>query len=199
MKINCENAHFHFHTPANISPDAMAAMERAMQAVGRADAAPENTETPPVQPGEYWPGQGGHYVCTLPAQHGLPARHLIVAPAEQDGLTWGPRDHDITGATSQIDGRANTRALVATEDHPAAKWASAYQRDGHSDFHLPSRLELFMCWMSTPKLFSNEGWYWSSSQCSRHYAWVQDFEYGNSYDGGKDTEFRARPVRWIQL
>lgn len=194
MNITAQTLNVHIHHSA----DTMAAMERAMQTIGRSDT-PTPATTTPVQPGEYWPGQGGHYVCTLPAQFGLPARHLIVATDECDDIAWGPRDNDATGATSQTDGRSNTAALVAAGKHPAALWASEYQRGGHQDFHLPSRHELFMCWLCAPQLFSKSGWYWSSSQSSRRHAWCQDFEYGISSYLVKDDELRARPVRWIQL
>lgn len=155
--------------------------------------------TPPAA-GEYWPGQGGHFICTLPAAFGLPARHLVVAAEEKDGLTWGGRGNECKGATSQVDGRANTAALLADSDkHPAAQWASQYTADGHSDFHLPSRHDLYMAFLHAPRLFTTTCWYWSSSQYSSYGAWCQDFEYGLSHASLKGSEFRARPVRWIQL
>lgn len=160
---------------------------------------PTDALTPPAA-GELWPGQGGYYVCTLPAAFGLPARHLIVAADEQDGLAWGGYDSDCHGAASQTDGRANTAALVADdEDHPAAQYAHQYTADGHNDFHLPSRHDLYMAYLHAPQLFQRTGWYWSSSQCSRLSAWCQDFECGSSGADGKGDEFRARPVRWIHL
>ncbi|MFE1573851.1 DUF1566 domain-containing protein [Comamonas odontotermitis] len=202
--MNITTAHFHIYqsAPPAFSTDTMAAMDRAMQDIDRGEtpATPSAaTDTPPVQPGEYWPSQGGHYVCTLPAMPGLPTRHLIVGAAENGKVEWGPRDNEAQSAKSQIDGRANTAALLAAGDHPAAQWASKFTADGHNDFHLPSRFELFMCWLCTPQLFSKDGWYWSSSQASRYYAWCQDFEYGGSNSHAKDNELRARPVRWIQL
>lgn len=155
--------------------------------------------TPPA-PGQPWPGQGGIYICTLPAQFGLPARHLVVGTNESEDLAWGGYDSDATDATSQTDGHTNTAALLAdSNDHPAAKWAAAYTEDGHADYYLPSRIELLMCYLHAPQVFKTSGWYWSSSQSSRYGAWCQDFEYGHSSANGKDGEFRARPVRSIQL
>ena len=195
MNITAQTLNVHIHHSA----DTMAAMERAMQTLGRAEAAPPASAAAPVQPGEYWPSQGGHYVCTLPSMQGLPARHLIVATNEHKEITWGPRDNDTHAAASQVDGKGNTAALVQAGKHPAAQWASEYSADGHNDFHLPSRFELFMCWLCAPQLFNKDGWYWSSSQYSRDDAWVQDFEYGLSSSDGKGRELRARPVRWVQL
>lgn len=173
-----------------------------------ADAAPTPTaqaaktltgaQQPPAH-GEYWPGQGGHYICTLPALLGMPARHLIAGADEAEDLTFGPYQ-DIAGAGSHIDGAANTTALLqATDKHPAAQWASAYTADGHTDFFLPSRYDLMMAYLCAPKLFKTSGWYWSSTQSSRSNAFVQDFEYGGSYWVIKGNEHRVRAFRVIPL
>ena len=155
--------------------------------------------TPPA-PGQPWPGQGGIYICTLPAQFGLPAHHLVAGTDEADELAWGGYDADAAGATSQTDGRANTAALLAdSKDHPAAKWAAAYTEDGHTDYYLPSRIDLLMCYLHAPQVFKTSGWYWSSSQYSRNSAWSQDLECGTSSALSKGNEFRARAVRSIQL
>lgn len=154
--------------------------------------------TPPAH-GEYWPGQGGHYICTQPALLVLPARHLIFGVGEVDDITFGPQ-MDVPGARSQLDGRANTAALLAaSRDHAAAKWASEYQADGHADFHLPSRMDLLMAFVCAPTLFKTSGWYWSSTQGSRNGAFVQDFERGGSDWVGRGSEHRVRACRWIHL
>lgn len=130
--------------------------------------------TPPAR-GKYWAGQGGHYICTQPALLGLPARHVIFSSTEAKDLAFGP-SVDVPGARSQLDGRRNTDALLsASRDHAAAKWASEYQADGHSDFHLPSRMDLLMAYVCAPSLFETSSWYWSSTQLSRNCAFVQDF------------------------
>jgi hypothetical protein len=151
------------------------------------------------KPGDYWAGQGGRFICTLPALQGLPARHLIVGDGEAEGLPFGP-SVDVSGAGSHADGAANTAALLAhSSTHPAAKWAAEYSADGHTDFHLPSRLDLLLAYINAPQLFKKSGWYWSSTQLSRSYAFVQGFEYGSSVWGGKYGEHRVRAVRWIRL
>jgi hypothetical protein len=161
-------------------------------------AQPKNHLTPPAH-GDYWPGQGGHYICTLPALLGVPARHLIAGTHEAEALAYGPRD-DVPGATSQIDGTANTRALLATgKDHLAAKWASNYTADGHTDFFLPARLDLVMAHICAPNIFNKNGWYWSSTQGSRFGAFVQVFEYGGSSWYNKGFERRVRAFRVIPL
>lgn len=154
--------------------------------------------TPPAA-GEYWPGQGGHYICTLPAIQHLPARHLIAAAQEFEDIAYGPYT-EVPGASSRIDGAANTALLVASgQVHPAAQKASDYTSDGHSDFFLPAQLDLFMASLYAPQLFNKDGWYWTSTQGSRFYAIVQDFENGGSYWYDKGNECRVRAVRVIQL
>jgi hypothetical protein len=161
-------------------------------------AQPADILTPPAH-GDYWPGQGGRYICTLPALVGLPARHLIAGDHEAEDVRFGPCI-DVPGATSQIDGAANTAALIATgQDHPAAKLARAYSADGHTDFHLPTRLDLVMAHICAPQLFKKSGWYWSSTQYSRLSAFVQGFEDGTSSWVSKHDEHRVRAFRVIPL
>jgi hypothetical protein len=119
-------------------------------------------------PGERWPGQGGIFICTLPAIGELPARHLIAHEDEHEGLRWGEYE-DVPEARSRVDGKANTAALVArgAGKHPAAEWAAAQTADGHADFHLPSQADLFMASLYAPQHFNEDGWYWSSTQGSR--------------------------------
>jgi hypothetical protein len=149
--------------------------------------------------GDYWPGQGGRYICTLPALLGLPARHLIAGEGEAEDLAFGP-GIDMPDATSQIDGPTNTVALYASiHTHPAAKWARAYTADGHTDFHLPARLDMVMAHICAPQLFKKEGWYWTSTQLSRSHAFVQDFEYGDSHWYLEVNEHRVRAFRWVHL
>lgn len=205
-KIHIEKPTVHIHIGAQAPtgiPSLGLALVQACLAGSDAELQDQDAATAPAglpAIGEYWPGQGGVYIAKLPALHHLPERHLILATEEKDGLAWGQGGKEVPGADSQHDGHANTQALLQHGDHPAAAWAAAHQADGHSDFYLPSRLELLMCWLAAPQLFKKDGWYWSSSQFSRSHAWCQGFERGGSYGSGvKDNELRARPVRTIHL
>lgn len=179
------------------SHELLALLQR-MQGGSTAPAAEPLTgqQTPPAH-GDYWLGQGGHYICTLPALLGLPARHLI-ASEEQTKATFGPYE-EVTGRSRHIDGPGNTKVLLAHGDHPAAQWAAAHTADGHQDFHLPAKLDLVMAHICAPQLFDKEGYYWTSTQSSRHRAFVQDFEYGGSGWYVKGSEHKVRAFRWIQL
>lgn len=163
-----------------------------------AEPAPAAAITPPAI-GEYWIGQGGHYICTLPALLDMPARHLIAGAGQAEDLTFGPSE-EISGADSHINGAANTAALLASgKSHPAAKWARAYTADGHTDFFLPARLDMVMAYICAKQLFKTSGYYWTSTQYSRVNAFVQDFEYGGSDWHYKDYEHRLRAFRVIPL
>lgn len=193
MQLHIAHATINLQMPLSAIGGIQALTELAAEA-----ATPTSSLAPPAH-GEYWPGQGGHFICTQPALLGLPARHLIFGAGEAEDLTFGP-SVDVPGARSQLDGRANTAALLAaSRDHAAAKWATEYQADGHSDFHLPSRMDLLMAYVCAPSLFKKSGWYWSSTQGSRSSAFVQGFESGISYWDGKGSELRVRACRWIHL
>ncbi len=153
--------------------------------------------TPPAH-GQLWPGQGGHYICTLPALLGVPARHLI-ASVEETKAVYGPYT-DVKDAVSPIDGPSNTAALLAASDaHTAAAWCKQLTADGHSDFHLPAKLDMVMAHICAPQLFDKNDWYWTSTQHSRYDAFVQDFEDGDSFWLSKDSQHRVRAFRWIHL
>lgn len=197
MQLHIAHATIHMHLPQGIPGQLMAFSPAAHDTAHAAEPA-SATLTPPAH-GEYWPGQGGHYICTLPALLGVPARHLVAGESETDDVAFGP-SLDVPGAASQLDGPANTAALLATgQDHPAAKWAATYTADGHTDFYLPSRLDLVMAHICAPLLFQKSGYYWSSTQLSRHSAFVQDFEHGYSFWLDKDIGHRVRAFRWVHL
>jgi hypothetical protein len=157
--------------------------------------------------GEVWAGRGGRYAGTMPALNGKPGYHLVLADAQNEGVKFGPYEHDVTSARDHNDGRANTAALVQdAECHPAAEWAAqlratreTFQLTGHCDFYLPAHNELLLMWICVPHLFKKEGWYWSSTQYSPRYAWAQDFGIGYSNFFSKGYEFRAVAVRRLEI
>lgn len=159
----------------------------------------ELTAQPPSI-GQPWPGQGGIYAGLMRGENGTPDYHLIVPTsptAAVDVIPWGSHGKSEDGAISDADGLANTRALVDSKhSHPAAEWAACLEVDEHRDFYLPARRELRLCWVNVPELFP-EGWHWSSTQYSPHFAWLQVFGGGDQSLVHEDIEFRARAVRRI--
>jgi hypothetical protein len=151
--------------------------------------------------GEYWPGQGGLYAGIMPGSEGHHARHLIVSVDEVDGVAWGGWNASETDARSSHDGSTNTWALMGCgHAHPAAQWAADYTKDGHTDFHLPSRRELEVAAGTMRDAFA-PAWYWSSTEHSWATAWGRSF--GNDearriveskYESGRARAVRTIPV-----
>lgn len=146
--------------------------------------------------GRYWPGEGGIYAGVMPGDAERPAQHLVFSADEGADLDWGAYTDDPIGALSDFDGAANTATLAAqSHDYPAAQWASSYEKDGHHDFHLPSRQEWKTAAATIPGQFSDNTWYWTSTEYSR------DRAYGQNFAGVEEEHFykgfrgNARAVR----
>ncbi|MEA3119580.1 MAG: hypothetical protein QOI13_2850 [Paraburkholderia sp.] len=148
--------------------------------------------------GEYWPGQGGIYAGIMPDFVGHSPQHLIFSVDETVNVQWGGYSVDEPGATSSYDGAANTRALVTSRySHPAAEWAAKYVKDGHADFHLPSRQEWDVASITIPEQFVKIDWYWSSTQKSPTVAWGRNFNGFDLEHNFKAFPGRARAVRTV--
>lgn len=154
--------------------------------------------TPPA-PGLYWPGQGGVYAGICRGEDGQPPRHIIVATAPEASFRgiWGEYGQDVPGAKHRFDGRANTAAMAAAGSAIAQR-VLALQIDGHQDLYIGSQAEMTLASANAPELFE-PGYHWSSTQGSRHDAFVQDFENGGSGWSGKDGERRVRAFRGLPL
>ncbi|WP_053183590.1 DUF1566 domain-containing protein [Pseudomonas thivervalensis] len=155
-----------------------------------ANVAPAAPSTIPAL-GEYWPGQGGINAGFVAACGDVPAHYLILGDKDLGEFKWG-RYREESAATSKWDGKANTDALIAAGDHPAAEAARAYTADGHADFDLPAAAQLYQVWVHG---LITEGVYWSSSQRSAYYAFFMYFVDGFQDILDKLSELRVRPVR----
>lgn len=136
------------------------------------------TTTAPVVPetGQYWAGQGGIYAGVLPGNGEHGARHLIFSTDEGVELNWGHATDYPIGAASSFDGAANTETMIKYAGaNPAAEWARAYEKDGHHDFYLPSRQEWDVAAAEIPDQFSNNAWYWTSTEHSDNDAYGENF------------------------
>lgn len=144
--------------------------------------------------GTPWAGQGGIYLGECGDEH-----LILVTTAESNFLSvWGTYDQNILGAQSRTDGRANTAAMAAAGCECAVR-VLAMEADGHKDLFIPSQAQLQHAYAVAPDLFDKEGYHWSSTQVSRSGAFVQDFEYGNSYWDVKGSSRRVRAFRAIPL
>lgn len=117
--------------------------------------------------GEYWAGQGGIYAGIMPDYEGTRPYHLLLSADEAVDVEWGGYAQADSSARSESNGAENTdRLLRCGHLHPAARWAAGYQKDGQTDFYLPSGRELAMAAASLPDQFSRSHWYWSSTEHS---------------------------------
>ncbi|ADV01292.1 hypothetical protein [Alicycliphilus denitrificans] len=147
--------------------------------------------------GTHLPAHGG----TLGAYFALPdgsLRALIYAGREHEfNGAWGLYGKDVADARG-IDGMASTVAMaVAGSD--TAKAMRALTINGHNDWFIGSRVQMILLSENVPEDFDKDALYLTSTQYSAYFAWCQDFELGYSHTNGEDYEFRAVPLRCIQL
>lgn len=156
-------------------------------------------DIPPI--GAVWPGQGGRNCGLMRGIDGGPNYWLILAEGAGSTaeLEWGGYDEDDSGASSQHDGLANTKALIASKhNHPAAEFAGTARFEGKDDWYLPAIRECRLLSANVPELFES-GYHWSSTQYSRYGAWMQLFVVGDQSGAVKDSERRVRLVRRLFL
>ncbi len=130
-------------------------------------------------------------------------RYLEAAPEDQSTeARWGCYGISITGAEDAAigTGKANTAAIIKScgEADIAAKIAADYRGGGKSDWFLPSKDELYMMYtnLHTNGVGGFAGdLYWSSSEYSEDYAWLQYFNNGGHPYDGKNYGRRVRAVR----
>lgn len=154
----------------------------------------QSIEAPAI--GQYWQGQGGVYAGIMPDYVGHEPKHLVFSADEAIDIKWGS-DY-VPEATSRTDGAANTQALLARPTpHPAAKWADDYEKDGHTDFHLPSIAELDVASVTMPEHFVENDMYWSSTDLNATMAYARNFGEIDMNALFKIFGARARAVRTV--
>jgi hypothetical protein len=168
-----------------------------------AEATPHRTiQLPPL--GTPIPHLGGTFWALMRAKpdSGQADYALIVPHGPEFELletSWGGYNKDEPAAACLWDGLANTLALTRSKhEHPAASfcWNLNERAPDLPSLYLPSLREAKALFAAGCDAFSDDGWYWTSTQYSRDYAFVQDFgngstdNYYKSWEGG-----RARAVR----
>lgn len=150
--------------------------------------------------GSFVEKQGGYYAGIVRGENGAPDYHLFAAPedASADEVEWGKYGKSIKGACFVNDGAANTKALIAAGECPAAEACHAYRGNGFDDWYLPAQAELNICFANAREHFVKE-WYWSSTQSSGYSAWLQHFGNGTQHDGPKDYAYPVRAVRRLTI
>jgi hypothetical protein len=182
------------HAPSGLVPQALT--EHKEDSMTISGTSTLRIEAPNV--GEYWVGQGGIYAGIMPDYVGHSPQHLIFSVDEATNLEWGGYGAAEPGALSLHDGEGNTGALMkCTHSHPAARWASEYKKDGHRDFHLPSRQEWEVAGATIRSTFAQDAWYWSSSEYTRTSAYGINFSGMDFVHLYKAYPGKARAVRTI--
>ena len=128
-------------------------------------------------------------------------RHgLIAATSDQSGLaTWGCFGTYI-GGTSTAIGTGQTNTIIINSGCGTAGIASRICDDlilnGYNDWFLPSKDELNQMYLQKTIIgsFANS-YYWSSSEYSANYSWLQDFRDGGQSYYTKNFEYYVRAVR----
>jgi hypothetical protein len=152
--------------------------------------------------GQYITGQGGYFAAIMRGHNSQTPHYALLVSDVNVGeiakCAWGEYGKDVPGASSRTDGRANTKAMAIVYC-PAALAVRSMIIGGHSDYFLPALGELNSAAANVPEQFAKEGWYWSSTQFSRSYAFAHGFEYGGSEWRHKYNENRVRAFRAIPL
>ena len=195
MHITLNNPTFNLHAaPTSLASAFIAALLRS----GDDEQEPREGTAVAIEPtydrpaiGEYWKGQGGFFAGDFRGDDGS-IFGLICAEEDLGTKEWGPSG-EVTGLTNW-NGQENTRILLANGNYPAAKAASEYTHDGHSDFYLPSQRELQLAAANIRHLFKSS-YHWSSTPWGKDYAWALDFKNGYTDHHDRRYEFRAAPFR----
>jgi hypothetical protein len=176
-KIENVNIHIHQPQPSQIVKAFLDALFAPAPDVPAADTAAKGSsdtlrESAPPAIGQVWPGQGGIYAGIVRGADGQPDAHMVrlaVLPTEQ--IDW-----------------------QATLD-----WAKTVEADGHRDFVVPTRFQSPILYGNLRELFETSGWYWTSTEYSERYAWIQYFDGGGQGNYGKSSKARAVAVRLIPI
>jgi hypothetical protein len=120
-------------------------------------SAASNSVTPAMQPGDAY--QGGYYAGQIStAGNGIADYNLVVGPvasAQNANKQWKIVNTTTAGTSSVIDGPANSAAMNDVT-HPAAQFCEAVSTGGFTDWYMPARNELDVCYFNLkPSTTSN--------------------------------------------
>lgn len=165
----------------------------------------EDPETPAVAVGDFYEG-GVVFYIDASGIHGLTSDILDLGFDKEWGcptlLNFGAEGLEVgTGALNTLD------IIAACSDITiAAALCSDLERNGKSDWFLPSKDELNLLYQNQTTInvtalannggsFVNGGRYWSSSHDNNNTVWIQYFVSGQQDGVMKDTEHYVRAIR----
>lgn len=129
--------------------------------------------------------------------------HLFIRPVDQGSIhSWAASlGVDDIATDSAYDGRANSNQVPNSSAFPAFKTCKDLSFGGHSDWYLPSQVEVYYLWSVRPQLVAKgnmtdfEGsYYWSSTEFGPWHAWSQAIGIQTHYPD-KSNAYKVRCVR----
>ena len=144
-------------------------------------------------------------MCTTTCKYLEAAPNTWSGGSPDPAITWSTGSNQtsaVTGADETVIGTGyqNSLDIVAQTGNLAASSAAvvarAYTGGSKNDWFLPSKNELAQLYAQKTRVGGfRESNYWSSSESSAVFAWVQWFAYGNQGFTDKYGTFYVRPVR----
>jgi hypothetical protein len=119
-------------------------------------SASSNSVTPaPLEIGDAY--EGGFFAGQIStAANGVADYNLVIGPRSttQSQLQWKTSDTSTTGTDSVIDGPANSAAMN-NASHPAAQFCEALTVGGKTDWYMPARNEVEVCYYNLKPTTTN--------------------------------------------
>lgn len=163
--------------------------------------------------GDTGPGGGIVFIVKV-ATAVAPWRYMEAAPNTWSGGSADPTiaycnvtntflPNLLTGVTATVQssiaigaGYSNTQKMLRGCTFGAANAAAAYNGGGKSDWHLPSKDELAQLYIRKTTVGGFvDNLYWSSSEDTESFAWLQSFNDGNQGNYAKSYTAYVRPLR----
>jgi hypothetical protein len=127
---------------------------------------------------------------------------LVVSSSDQSNSSnWGCQGTEINGANLHTigSGEQNTTEILndCTQNNIAAEICTELILNGYDDWYLPSKDELNLIYVNLHSvgLGNFSSIYWSSSQYSEFFAWIQNFNAGSQNYDGKYANRHVRAIR----
>ena len=176
------------------------------QAQPSAPAVPVVPELPAYKIGDTGPASGLIFYDKGNNSNGW--RYLEAAPVDAEfQAKWSVHRTVVEGTQELIgSGKRNTQLLVEKLSQTSGEWDTAAQKaddlvfNGFNDWFLPSKAELDQMYGNLKrKNLGNlkNGYYWTSTQYSSSYSWLQDFSDGELRSAWKDSAYYVRPIRQV--
>jgi hypothetical protein len=125
---------------------------------GPASAASNSITTPVAPPTVIGQAYGGGFYAGQIGVGGVATHYIIVGPvasAQSTGVQWKTTNTTTAGTTSDIDGPTNS-SNMNNASHPAAQFCEGLTIGGFSDWYMPAKNELEVCYYNLkPSTVSN--------------------------------------------